>query len=1139
MLRVCSAQGIPLTAFHVFDDGSVTSDGENPSSNLIEGSDGSFYGTTQSGGSASGGTVFKLTPSGVLTILYSFSNAGGGGVVPGGGLIEASDGNFYGTTTYGGSAGNGTVFKLTPSGVETTLHSFGSVTGDGQNPSTSLIEGTDGNFYGTTPFGGSIGGGTAFRMTPSGVLTILHSFRDVPEGGLIEASDGNFYGTTHNSSGTVFRMTPSGTVTTLHSFGSTANDGTYPVAGLIQGTDGNFYGTTRYGGSTTSSDPNGAGYGTVFRMTLSGTVTILHSFKDGTAVNDGANPYTGLIEGSDGNFYGTAQNGGSNNGGAVFAMTPAGAVTTLHSFYDGSTVNDGYAPLAGLTLGSDGNFYGTTIYGGLTTGGNGFGIGYGTVFRLSIVQSSPLMSFTVSPATVVGGGKVTVTVKLTSPAPTGGETVTIQSNNAAVPSSQVMIAAGATSGSASILTGGVDASTAVTLTAAAGGVSKTAAVTVTPAALNALTVSPNPTYGGNNTVAAVLLNGLAGPSGIKAALSSSDGTTIPAGTIVNIPAGASKAAYTFIPAVVTTPTTMTITATAGAVNKTVVMTVNPAMLTTLIVPTTVNGGAIATIKATLSSPAPAGGLTVTIASSSPAISVGSGTIAIAAGATSGTLTATTIPVDSDTPVTVTATLGSVTKTASLTVKAASLSSLSVGPNPAYGGNKTTASVILTGKAGPNGLTVSLSSSDGTTIPAGTTLNIPAGAINAAYIFTPAVVTASTTTTITATLGAVSKSAVLTVNPAILTTLSASSVYSGQSDPIKATLSSPAPAGGLTVTVTSNSPAISVGSGTITIAAGATSGTLTATTRPVDSDTPVTLSASLGGVTKTASVVVKAATLLSMSISPNPSYGGNKTTAAIALNGQAGPSGLTVALSSSDATTIPPGTSVTIPAGAGSTSYSFTPAVVTAPKTVTITATQGAISKPVVLTINPAVLTTLGAASVYGGQAAAIKATLSSPAPAGGLTVTITSNSPALSVGSGTIAIAAGTTIGTLTATTAPVSSDTPVSLSASLGSVTKTASVVVKAPVLSSLIASPTSVQNGKAVTFKVILGSAAPTGGLAVSLSGGSTILPIPASITVPAGSSNAIATVTAAGATSSTQVSVTAALGSVTKTVTVTVSP
>ncbi|MGO8670664.1 MAG: choice-of-anchor tandem repeat GloVer-containing protein, partial [Capsulimonadaceae bacterium] len=252
--------------------------------------------------------------------------------------------------------------------AESVLHSFGdgSVANDGHFPHAALVLGSDGNFYGTTTEGGSTvssettGLGTAFKVAPSGAVTILHSFGDgstandgeYPEAALIQGSDGNFYGTTNGGGsddvGAVFKMTPSGTVTTLHSFGdgSVANDGKYPEAALVQGLDGNFYGITYAGGSMDG--------GAVFKMTPSGAMTILHSFDDGSVANDGAYPYSALIQGSDGNFYGTTFLGGSDGGGTAFKMTPSGAVTILHSFLDGSVTNDGANPYAGLIQGSDG-----------------------------------------------------------------------------------------------------------------------------------------------------------------------------------------------------------------------------------------------------------------------------------------------------------------------------------------------------------------------------------------------------------------------------------------------------------------------------------------------------------------------------------------------------------------------------------------------------------------------------------------------------------------------------------------------------------------------------------------------------------------------------------------------------------------
>ena len=287
-----------------------------------------------------------------LTTLTSFT--GTNGADPQSSLVRGTDGNFYGTTYEGGASGFGTVFKITPSGTLTSLHSFQGPFSDGASPQARLIQSTDGNFYGTTAAGGSIGLGTVFKITPSGTLTILHSFSGsdggLPLSELVRGSDGNFYGTTSqvgaNGLGTVFKITPAGTLTTLNSF---AQGGSSPYGGLVQASDGNFYGTTTAGG--TSSNCLG-GCGIVFKMTPSGTMTTLHNFN-GT---DGSRPEASMLKASDGNLYGTTFEGGANNLGTVFKITLGGSLTTLHSF-DSS---EGYQPAAPLVQGNDGNFDGTT-----------------------------------------------------------------------------------------------------------------------------------------------------------------------------------------------------------------------------------------------------------------------------------------------------------------------------------------------------------------------------------------------------------------------------------------------------------------------------------------------------------------------------------------------------------------------------------------------------------------------------------------------------------------------------------------------------------------------------------------------------------------------------------------------------------
>lgn len=357
--------------------------GANPSSSLIQGLDGNFYGTTELGGANGDGTVFKITSGGTLTTLHSFNGSDGGS--PEAGLAQATVGNnlnFYGTTELGGANDEGMVFKITPGGTLTTLPSFSGP--DGVYPTGGLVQESNASFYGTTSWGGANFKGSVFAIAPGGggILTTLHSFNGpdgaYPWAGVVWDYGAYLYGITQyggaNGYGTVFKMiaNPSkgGMLTTLHSF-DLGPDGAYPSAGLVQGTDGNFYGTTYQTGPhdyLTCVPPENC-FGTVFKITPAGILTTLHSFN-GT---DGANPWAGLVQGSDGNFYGTTVHGGANNVGTVFKITPGGTETVLHSF---DLSPDGGYTMAGLVQGTDGNFYGTTFEGGVK--------GVGTVFRLSV-----------------------------------------------------------------------------------------------------------------------------------------------------------------------------------------------------------------------------------------------------------------------------------------------------------------------------------------------------------------------------------------------------------------------------------------------------------------------------------------------------------------------------------------------------------------------------------------------------------------------------------------------------------------------------------------------------------------------------------------------------------------------------------
>jgi uncharacterized repeat protein (TIGR03803 family) len=304
-----------------------------------------------------------------VSMLYDFGIVSGDPLQPyvSGIVAQGRDGNLYTASPLGGAIDAGTVFKMTPGGQMTVLHSF---VGDGAYTTSGLTLGRDGNFYGGGYSGGTFGAGTLFKITPSGTLTVLYNFTggsdgEYPYAPPVQGADGNFYGTTSygatNGFGTVYKVTSSGNLTTLYDFDST--HGANPYSPLVQGMDGNLYGTTALGGAYNC--------GTVYKITTAGRLTVLFNF-DGA---HGQNPYSPLIQGSDGNFYGTASAGGDSGGGVVFKMTPAGAVTILHSFVL-NNVTDGFVPLAGLIQATNGNLYGVTSQGGI-------GGGYGTIFQVA------------------------------------------------------------------------------------------------------------------------------------------------------------------------------------------------------------------------------------------------------------------------------------------------------------------------------------------------------------------------------------------------------------------------------------------------------------------------------------------------------------------------------------------------------------------------------------------------------------------------------------------------------------------------------------------------------------------------------------------------------------------------------------
>lgn len=330
------------------------------------------------------GTVYQITLNGAFTSLYSFKNDGDGRHPDLGRLAEDQYGLIYGTTCVGGQYYDGVIFAMFTDGFLLPLYSFSQSGDDGISPAAGLTMGADWNFYGATQWGGNYSFGTIFRLTENWDYSKLVSFTGTngacPLGSLVLGHDGCLYGTTFQGGagfygtdalgnptgdGTVFKVTTNGTLTSLHSFSGA--DGAQPVAGLIQGRDGILYGTTERGGTN--------GYGTVFRVTTNGAFTLLHSFGGG---GNGAFPTGDLVQASDGDFYGTTADipviggGASMGSGTIFKITAAGEFTKLYSFPGRP---EGVEPIAGLLQASDGRFYGTCM---------GGSYGYGMIYRFTV-----------------------------------------------------------------------------------------------------------------------------------------------------------------------------------------------------------------------------------------------------------------------------------------------------------------------------------------------------------------------------------------------------------------------------------------------------------------------------------------------------------------------------------------------------------------------------------------------------------------------------------------------------------------------------------------------------------------------------------------------------------------------------------
>jgi uncharacterized repeat protein (TIGR03803 family) len=380
------------TVLHTYPVGAGAYSGITFPQVMSQGRDGDLYSTINNDGTKNVGTVYKITTAGALTTIYSFCSRTlcADGSYPYGGVTLGFDGDLYGTTGGGGKYAAGTVFKVTPTGTLTTLWNFDNKTDDSA-PVYATLQGQDGNTYGVSEVQYVGQYGAFFRITPSDVFKAFVDF-NYTDGSLpnlpTQGTDGNFYGTTKfggsKNLGLVYKITPAGKITVLHNFTGYPSDGTYPLGILVQGPNGNFYGTTYQGGAYNE--------GTVFKITPAGVYTLLHSFRFAAPGYDGQLPEAGLTLGTDGNFYGTTLYGGMTNYGTIFKITPAGKETVLYNFCYKTC--DGFGATTPLVLHTNGKFYGNT-------NGNSNG---GSVFYSLNVGLKPFVNL------VTWSGKVGATV---------------------------------------------------------------------------------------------------------------------------------------------------------------------------------------------------------------------------------------------------------------------------------------------------------------------------------------------------------------------------------------------------------------------------------------------------------------------------------------------------------------------------------------------------------------------------------------------------------------------------------------------------------------------------------------------------------------------------------------------------------
>ncbi len=763
--------------------------------------------------------------------LHDFDGASNGGNAYASVTPDVS-GNLYGTTQNGGAHLNGMVWEITAAGTFKDLHDFAGSPSDGLKPQAEVTIDSHGNLFGTTVNGGQNGEGVIWEIPSAGAYKIVHDFGSnlsgtaldgqYPSGAVKFDASGNLYGVTsadgtNDEGGTLYEITSGGLYQIVHTFGS-GTDGASPSGSVAFDSKGNLYGTTLGGGLNSA--------GIVWEYTTAGVYSDAHDFGGQITVPgsvmspDGYDPFGAVAFDKAGNMYGTLSGGGLNGAGAVWMISTSKVYSHIHDFGNPDIADDGNTPFSGVAIDVFGAVYGTTYYGGSK--------GQGVLW-----QYQPGKSFMTIHSFGTALGHLNLSFATDGVNPYG---VPVFDTN--------------------------DHMYGTTFGGGANGIGVVWEQDFDTEAVS-LTVSPNTVVGGTNSTATVTLNRPSSPEDyFVGMLSSSSSAQVFSGLYIAM--GSKSGSIPITTSGVTSATTTTITANGGDFSGvfdtlTATLTIEPNMVSSVALsPNSVIGGGTVTGTVTLNGPAPTGGIKVNLSSSSSAATLPSSSVTIAAGASSGKFTVNTVSVRGTISPVITAKYGSSSKTATLTVEPALVSSVSVAPTSVIGGVATVGTVKITGPAPAGGLTIFLSSNSPDVIVSSSAL-IPAGSTSVTFPAKTAPVAAAIVGVISARSGTVTKTASLTVEPATLVsvTLSPTSVQGSSATAVTGTvtLSGDPPSGNFTVTLKSSNSAAASVPPTVVVHSGNTKSTFTVAHIKVTSSASVTITATLAGLSKTATLTV--------------------------------------------------------------------------------------------------------------------------------------------------------------------------------------------------------------------------------------------------------------------------------------------